>query len=51
MVFWPKRSQDTRAQPIVIGDVILISDSDSLHALDKEMGAHIGNFNLNLMLF
>ena len=28
-------SQDVRAQPIVIGDVVLISDSDSLHALNS----------------
>ena len=27
-------SQDVRAQPIVIGEVILLSDSDSLHALN-----------------
>ena len=31
-------SQDVRAQPIVIGEVILLSDSDSLHALDRKNG-------------
>ena len=31
-------SQDVRAQPIVIGEVILLSDSDSLHALNRKNG-------------
>ena len=37
-------SQDVRAQPIVIGDVVLISDSDSLHALNRKDGCSYWKF-------
>ena len=38
-------SQDVRAQPIVIGEVILLSDSDSLHALNRENGCTYWKFS------
>ena len=38
-------SQDVRAQPIVIGEVILLSDSDSLHALNRENGCPYWKFS------
>ena len=31
-------AQEVRAQPIVIGDLVLVSGSDTLYALDKEYG-------------
>ena len=37
-------SQDVRAQPIVIGEVILLSESDSLHALNRKNGCTYWKF-------
>ena len=40
MVFWPIGT-DTRGQPIAVGGCDFFSDSESLHALDKENGCHL----------
>ena len=49
MGFW-YRAQDVRAQPIVIGGLVLLPETDMLHALNRESGCSYWKFQTTARL-